>query len=65
MRASELAPPIQMCDALSWNAPKLPEGVELLIAHCLAGEAGGYTPGDFPDVELSPDVLDHILEEIQ
>jgi hypothetical protein len=25
-----------MCDALSWNAPKLPEGVELLVAHCLA-----------------------------
>jgi transposase len=25
-RARELGPPIQMCDALSWNAPKLPEG---------------------------------------
>ena len=26
---------IQMSDALSWNAPQLPEGIELL-AHCLA-----------------------------
>ena len=32
----ELGPAIQMCDALSWNAPKLPGGVELLVAHCLA-----------------------------
>jgi transposase len=35
-RSRELGPAIQMCDALSWNAPKLPAGVELLIAHCLA-----------------------------
>lgn len=35
-RAVELGAPIQMCDALSWNAPKLPDGVTLLIAHCLA-----------------------------
>jgi transposase len=35
-RNRELGPAIQMCDALSWNAPKLPAGVELLIAHCLA-----------------------------
>lgn len=25
-----------MSDALSWNAPKLPGGVDLLVAHCLA-----------------------------
>ena len=35
-RARESGPAIQMCDALSWNAPKLPGGVELLVAHCLA-----------------------------
>ncbi len=35
-RAAESGAAIQMCDALSWNAPKLPEGVELLVAHCLA-----------------------------
>jgi transposase len=27
---------IQMCDALSWNVSKLPDGVEILVAHCLA-----------------------------
>ena len=31
-----LAAPIQMCDALSRNTPKLPEGVEILLANCLA-----------------------------
>ena len=35
-RARDLSRPIQMSDALSWNAPKLPEGIELLVAHCLA-----------------------------
>lgn len=35
-RASDLGPPIQMCDALSWNTSKLSEGVEVMIAHCLA-----------------------------
>ena len=35
-RSRESGPAIHMCDALSWNAPKLPEGVELLVAHCLA-----------------------------
>ncbi len=35
-RAAELRPPIQMCDALSRNVPKLAAGVEILIAHCLA-----------------------------
>jgi hypothetical protein len=34
-RAAELDAPIQMCDALSRNTPKLP-GVEVLLANCLA-----------------------------
>jgi transposase len=34
-RAQELPPPIQMCDALSRNAPKR-EGIKTLIANCLA-----------------------------
>ena len=34
-RVPGLAPPIQMCDALSRNAPKL-TGVEILLANCLA-----------------------------
>src|SRR5208282_5198193 len=34
-RAADLDAPIQMCDALSRNTPKLP-GVEVLLANCLA-----------------------------
>lgn len=34
-RAAELEAPIQMCDALSRNTPKLP-GMEVLLANCLA-----------------------------
>ena len=34
-RAAELDAPIQMCDALSRNTPKLP-GAEVLLANCLA-----------------------------
>jgi transposase len=34
-RARELSPPIQMCDALARNVPKL-AGVEVLLANCLA-----------------------------
>jgi transposase len=35
-RVAELARPIQMCDALSRNTPKLSDGVEILLALCLA-----------------------------
>jgi transposase len=35
-RAAELPPPVQMCDALSRNVPKLASGVEILLANCLA-----------------------------
>ena len=35
-RAQGLAPPIQMCDALSRNLPKLPEKLEILVGHCNA-----------------------------
>jgi hypothetical protein len=35
-RSAELTSPIQMCDALSRNVPKLPAGVEILLANCLA-----------------------------
>ena len=35
-RAQQSSPPIQMCDALSRNVPKLPEGVQILLANCLA-----------------------------
>jgi transposase len=35
-RAAGLAAPIQMCDALSRNLPKIPEKLEIIIGHCLA-----------------------------
>ena len=35
-RAKGLAPPIQMCDALSRNLPKLPEKLEILLGNCHA-----------------------------
>jgi hypothetical protein len=35
-RAADLPPPIQMCDALSRNAPKLPVEIEPLMGNCLA-----------------------------
>ena len=35
-RAKDLNPEIQMCDALSRNVLKLPRGVEILVANCLA-----------------------------
>jgi transposase len=35
-RAKQSGPPIQLCDALSRNVPKLPPGVEILLAKCLA-----------------------------
>jgi transposase len=35
-RMADLPPAIQMCDALSRNVPKLPAGVEVLLANCLA-----------------------------
>jgi transposase len=35
-RVTELPAPIQMCDALSRNVPKMSDGVEILLANCLA-----------------------------
>jgi hypothetical protein len=35
-RAVESAPPIQMCDALSRNLPKLPRKLEIIVGYCLA-----------------------------
>ncbi|HXE08540.1 MAG TPA: IS66 family transposase [Acidobacteriaceae bacterium] len=35
-RSAALPSPVQMCDALSRNTPKLPEGAEILLANCLA-----------------------------
>ena len=35
-----------------------------LVAHCLDPEAGGYTPSDFPDIDLDQDGLDALLGDL-
>ncbi|MFS0516453.1 amino acid adenylation domain-containing protein [Nostoc sp. UIC 10607] len=36
-----------------------------LITHCQSSESGGYTPSDFPDVELSQTQLEKALAEME
>jgi non-ribosomal peptide synthase protein (TIGR01720 family) len=40
------------------------EALRELIAHCVAAEARGYSPSDFPDVALSQDDLDGLLRQL-
>ena len=50
-RAAELTPPIQMCDALSRNLPKLPKALNIIVGHCVAHARRRFvevTP-NFPD----------------
>ncbi|MGD2114405.1 MAG: hypothetical protein PVG07_05095, partial [Acidobacteriota bacterium] len=44
-------------------AARFVETLEELVSHCLAAE-GGYTPSDFPDVDLDQDQLDSVLAEL-
>ena len=37
--------------------------LKVLIGHCLSEEAGGYTPSDFPLVDLTQGDLDEMLEQ--
>ena len=41
------------------------KALETLIDHCQSPNAGGYTPSDFPEAELSQAELDEILSEFQ
>jgi len=59
-RAAELAPPMQMCDALSRNLPKLPEKLEIIVGHCLAHARRRF-------VEVTPNFPEpcrHVLEQL-
>jgi Transposase IS66 family. len=59
-RASGLSAPIQMCDALSRNAPKLSAGAEALIAFCLS-----HGRRQFVEVaENFPDECRYVLETL-
>ncbi len=45
-------------------AEDLMEALRAIIAHCQLSEAVGYTPSDFPDVELSQDDIGALMAEI-
>jgi len=57
-RAGELPPPIQMCDALSRNAPK---SAETLLANCLAHGRRQFVEL----VESFPEECRHVLETLR
>jgi hypothetical protein len=68
-RAAELPAPIQMCDALSRNVPKLASGVEILLANCLAHGRRQFVEvaANFPDecryvLEMLGQVYSHDAE---
>jgi len=57
-RAAKLPGPIQMCDALSRNAPKLNAGAEILLANCMA-----HGRRQFVDVAANfPEQCRYVLE---
>jgi transposase len=59
-RAKDIATPIQMCDALSRNTPKLSDGAEILLANCLA-----HGRRQFVDIaENFPEPCRYVLETL-
>jgi len=38
--------------------------LESLLEHCLSPEAGGFTPSDFPDADLSQEELDGLVADL-
>jgi transposase len=59
-RVAELRPPIQMCDALSRNTPKLSDGAEILLANCMA-----HGRRQFVDVAANfPEQCRYVLETL-
>jgi len=61
-RAQQASAPIQMCGVLSHNVPKLPAGVEILLANCLAHGNGRR---QFVEVAANfPDQCRYVLEMV-
>jgi hypothetical protein len=59
-RSAAAPSPIQMCDALSRNTPKLSEGVEILLANCLA-----HGRRQFVEVSQNfPEACRYVLESL-
>jgi transposase len=59
-RAEQVRSPIQMCDALSRNTPKLTNGVKILLANCIA-----HGRRQFVDVAANfPEECGYVLESL-
>jgi transposase len=59
-RAAAMSPPIQMCDALSRNLPKMPETLEVIVSYCLA-----HARRRFVEVTPNfPEACRHVLEAL-
>jgi transposase len=59
-RAQQIRSPIQMCDALSRNTPKLSHGVQILLANCIA-----HGRRQFVDVAANfPEECGYVLESL-
>jgi transposase len=59
-RAAQMSAPIQMCDALSRNTPKLTNGVRLLLANCIA-----HGRRQFVDIAANfPQECGYVLESL-
>jgi transposase len=53
-------PPIQMCDALARNLPKMPQALEVIVGHCLA-----HARRRFVEVTPNfPEACRHVLEAL-
>jgi hypothetical protein len=59
-RAEQMSMPVQMCDALSRNTPKLTNGVKILLANCIA-----HGRRQFVDVAANfPQECGYVLEAL-
>lgn len=59
-RIDALEPPIQMCDALARNLPKMPKTLEVIVSHCIA-----HARRRFVEVTPNfPDACRHVLEAL-
>ncbi len=55
---------IHRSTTIAYLAEKFIDTLRLLISHCQSPDAGGYTPCDFPEAQLSQTELDKLLSKI-
>jgi non-ribosomal peptide synthase protein (TIGR01720 family) len=58
------SPAVHKCETITRLAEDYLAALTAIITHCQSPEAGGYTPSDFPDVELDADEIEALLGEI-